>query len=192
MASSFLEDCLETLFNEESECFLLRKILLSEILKIQISPKELRSKVELCPTLTSGKFSLSLKEKVKCCPESAIPADYEKFDVELLYKLIRNLCPSLKPTKGWGEKPGANDTKLGDDVERIMQFREELSKFVLTSKFIHSKYKDIWNELESATMRIRESLVFESHIIFHSLMHFKELQNQIADCLEHRTEGKNI
>lgn len=187
MASTLLDYYLETLFNEKEDCFCLRKILLSEILNIHIPPTELRSKVESCQTL-----GLSLEEKLKYWHESSISASYENFDVELLYKLIKNLCPSLKPTKGWGEKPGAKDTKPGDDVERIIQFREELSKFVLTSKFDVSKYEDIWNELRSASMRMLTLIERPKHTILHMLEHFKYMQYRIAVCLQNRTEGKNI
>lgn len=71
-------------------------------------------------------LNLNSDEKLKCCPKLPEPPDYNGFDVELLYKLIKNLCTSVKTTKGWGEKPEATNTELGDDIERLVQFKDEV------------------------------------------------------------------
>lgn len=132
------------------------KSLLSQILQYHIEPKELRDKVKSSQSLMSGKYSLHPEEKNKCFSESSDPPDYNEFDLELLYKLIKNLCPSLKPRRGWGEKPDATDTKLGDDVERLIHFRAELLEYANPSKFNSSKsmYEEIWREIEYASRRI--------------------------------------
>lgn len=123
---------------------------LRDLLDFYIKPKRLYHEIQLSPLLR-----LSPKEKLKCCPTSSAPPDYDEFDVKLLYKLIKNLCPLPEPTKGWGKKPEANKTNLGDDVERLIQFRNEVVVFAATTKFDEKKYDDIWNDLESAMERIK-------------------------------------
>lgn len=161
------------------------KSLLSQILKHHIKPTELRGKVKSSQSLTSGKYSLHPEEKKKCFSESSDPPDYDEFDVELLYKLIKNLCPSLKPTRGWGEKPDATDTKLGDDVERLIHFRDELLEYANPSKFNSNKFMfdEIWNEIMSASKRIRvetkgiyENIPFWEYI-YQAKIQLKEIVN---------------
>lgn len=166
------------------------KSLLSRILKYQIEPTILRGEVKSSQSLTTGKYSLHPEEKKKCCSESSDPPDYDEFDVELLYKLIKNLCPSLKPTRGWGEKPDATDTKLGDDVERLIHIREELLKYANPSKFTSNKsmYEEIWNEIESVSKRIHtETKASSEYSRFWKYLHQTKLQlNRIRN---YRSEG---
>lgn len=146
-------------FSEERRfVFSLMKGPLSETLKMHIEPSELCSKVESCQSLMAGIGSLNLEEKLKCCPESSKLPDYKTFGVKLLYKLIKNLCPSIKPTEGWGKKPKPTNTELGDDIERVMLLREELSKYPLISEFDPKEFKELLDELKNICKRIRSKI----------------------------------
>lgn len=166
------------------------KRLLSKILKYHIEPTELLGKVKSSQSLTSGKYSLHPEEKKKCCSESSDPPDYAEFDVELLYKLIKNLCPSVKPTRGWGEKPDATDTKLGDDVERLIHFRDELLKYANPSTFNSNKSmsEEIWNEIESASKRIHTETKASSEYS-HFWKYFQHTKLQLNKIRNYRSEG---
>lgn len=125
---------------------------LRDILHCNIKPKNLSYEVnKLLSTL-----NLSSKEKSKCCPKSPKLPDYDDFDIKLLYKLIKNLCPSLKPTKGWGENPEATNTELGDDIERLIQFKDKIMTLAETKDLGDGRSEDVWNDLELAIDRIQK------------------------------------
>lgn len=134
----------------------IKKSLLSQLLKYYIKPAELCAKLK--PS-QFGKYTLTLEEITKCCSESSVQPNYDEFDAELLYKLIKNLCPFLKPKNGWGEKPDIADIELGDDVERLVQFKDELFDFADPSEFYLRKYEEAaWNEIVSASERIHNAI----------------------------------
>lgn len=123
---------------------------LRDILHFHIEPEKLSHEVKNSPST----LYLSSKEKSKCCPKSHELPDYDDFDIELLYKLIKNLCPLLKPTKGWGEKPEATNTELGDDIERLIQLKDKVMALAETKDLGRSE--DVWNDLEFAIDRIQK------------------------------------
>lgn len=71
---------------------------LRDILANHVKDKDLFKEINLCSSLLFGKHKLS-RDQLKICylTPPAIP-DYSNFDVSLLYKLIRNLCSSIRPT----------------------------------------------------------------------------------------------
>lgn len=153
-----VEHELESLSEYQRNVFSLMKGLLLETLNMHIKPSELCSKVESCESLMTGTGSLNLEEKMKCCPESSKLPDYKTFGLELVYKLIKNLCPSIKPTEGWGKKPKLTNTELGDDIERAMLLSEELSKYTLISEFDPSEYGEQWDQLKYICKRIQSKI----------------------------------
>lgn len=104
----------------------------------------------------SGKYSFYLEEKNKCFFELLDLFDYNEFDLELFYKLIKNFCFLLKLRRGWGEKLDVIDIKFGDDVECLIYFRVEFLEYVNLFKFNFSKfmYEEIWREIEYVSRRI--------------------------------------
>lgn len=124
---------------------------LRDILHFHIKPEKLSHEVKNSPSTY-----LSSKEKSKCCPKSRVLSHYNNFDIKLLYKLIKNLCPLLKPTKGWGEKPEATNTELGDDIERLIQFKDKVMALAETKDLDHGRSEDVWNDLEFAIDRIQK------------------------------------
>lgn len=125
---------------------------LRDILHCNIKPKQLPYEVYN----SQSTLNLSSEEKSKCCPKSPKRPDYDDFDIKLLYKLIKNLCPSLKPTKGWGEKPEATNTELGDDIERLIQFKDKIMALAETKDLGDGRSEDVWNDLELAIDRIQK------------------------------------
>lgn len=200
---------LVSLSEEHLFVFSLMKGHLSETLKMHIEPSELCSKVKSCQSLMAGIGSLNLEEKLECCPESSKLPDYKTFGVKLLYKLIKNLCPSIKPTEGWGKKPKPTNTELGDDIERVMLFREELSKNVSSSEFDPKEFEELLDELKNICKRIRskierlrtkmktpvvvESSIFEKNSsILHFISGYKddEIITKVFICGDSKEEDK--
>lgn len=100
-------------------CVDILKQCLIDILDIHIKPKDFSQKIHLSQSLKGGKDKLNSEQRDLCCFSSLGVPDYNKFDVTLLYRLIRNLCTTLKPSKDWGKEPKTTDLKIGDDIERI-------------------------------------------------------------------------
>lgn len=126
---------------------------LRDILSNCIAPVDLFEKIKstkLCDT-----FKLR-PEQLKVCflQPPAIP-DYSTFDVTLLYILIRNLCPTLRPAKGWGKEPDVTDTQLGDDIERLRLFRNNYYAHANSTAISDTEFDKIWGNLKSVVNRIQ-------------------------------------
>lgn len=131
---------------------------LRDILAWQINPKDLHHKIQSCSTLMNGDKKLDPYQVGMCLLRQTIRTDYSDFDVTLLYKLIRNLCPGLKPTKGWGSKPYVNDTKIGDDIERIRVLRNE-SGHLKSPLISDSEFQRCWTELKIVIERLQKMML---------------------------------
>lgn len=131
---------------------------LRDILHWQIKPKDLHQKIQSCLALTNGEKKLDSYQM-----NQTKLANYNNFDVTLLYKLIRNLCPGLKPTQGWGIRLNYNDTTIGDDIERIRVFRNELGHSK-SSKIPDSEFANRWIELKVVIERLQKAMSKSGYI----------------------------
>lgn len=125
---------------------------LRDILDWQIKPKDLYQKIISCSALNNGENRLD-SNQISLTKQK----DYRNFDVTLLYKLIRNLCPGLKPTQGWGIKLNFNDTTIGDDIERIRIFRNKLGH-CKSSNIPDSEFTNRWTELKIVIERLQKAM----------------------------------
>ncbi|XP_062578446.1 uncharacterized protein LOC134240371, partial [Saccostrea cucullata] len=132
------------------------KLVLKNIFESQIKPTDLYYVINSCSELTTGRHKLR-PEQLRLCSLSPpqIP-DYDQFDVSLLYTLIRNLCPNLKPTKGWGKTPDSTDTKIGDDIERLRIFRNDMFAHVESSEVPDPVFLQCWNDLKGNIHRAQK------------------------------------
>lgn len=128
---------------------------LIDILANHVKDVDLFNKISSCQTLLCGRHKLRL-DQLKICylKPPAIP-DYSTFDVTLLYKLIRNLCPPLRPTQGWGYEPHNADTKLGDDIERLRLFRNKYYSHASSEAIPNTEFRILWYDLKSVINRIK-------------------------------------
>lgn len=77
------------------------KLPLKDILASRIKPVNLYKEIDSCPSLKlNGQCCLRSDQRKVCFIQPPDLPNYADFDASLLYKLIRNLCPSLKPTQG--------------------------------------------------------------------------------------------
>lgn len=134
-------------------CVDLMKLPLIDVLTICIKPADLHNKIQNS-SLTTGKCKLR-QDQLKICFISPPGApDYYDFDVTLLYTLKRNLCPSLKPTQGWGIVPRTTDTLIGDDIERLRLFRNNYYGHAESTEITDSEFEDLWKHVKSTIRRI--------------------------------------
>lgn len=152
MALLFSEGRHEVVASVDAACSEIIEQPLRDILHFYIKPEKLSHEVKK----SQSTLNLNSEEELKCCPKSPELPDYDDFDVELLYKLLKNLCPLVKPTKGWGEKPEATNTELGDDIERLVQFKDKVMALAETKDLDDGRSEDVWNDLEFAINRIQK------------------------------------
>ncbi|XP_062568952.1 uncharacterized protein LOC134231070 [Saccostrea cucullata] len=131
------------------------KFVFKDVFKSQIKPVDLENAINSCPTLTMGNQKLRT-DQLKICrvPAPQVP-DYDMFDVSLLYKLIRNLCPNLKPTKGWGNTPDTKELQIGDDIERLRLIRNEMFAHLHSSEIPDATFLSCWKELKEVIKRVQ-------------------------------------
>lgn len=127
---------------------------LKDILTRHIKPVNLYIQIKPC----LKNLNLRKEQQAICFipPASGVP-DYNKFDVSLLYTLIRNLCHLPCPAQGWGNPkwPKATDTQISDDIERLRLSRNTYYAHRISAKISDNEFKDIWGNLTSAINRIQ-------------------------------------
>lgn len=136
-------------------CVDLIKLPLLDILNNHVKPSDLYTELN-SSTLISGNKLRSHQKKLCYITPPGIP-DYSKFDVSLLYTLIRNLCPSLKPTGRWGEEPADVHTQLGDDVERLRLFRNRVFAHANFAQTSDSDFQNYWPYIQNVITRIQKN-----------------------------------
>lgn len=135
-------------------CVDLINLPLIDILTSCIKPEKLYNKLSNS-SLTTGKNKLR-EDQLKICfiPPPDLP-NYKDFDVSLLYTLIRNLCPSVKPTQGWGIELIDSDTQVGDDIERLRLFRNTYYGHADSTIIPDDVFEDLWTGLKSVIQRLQ-------------------------------------
>lgn len=154
MASNDLSKAEQNFTCFTKACIDFIKLPLIDIFTDCVKPVDLYVKIKCSSTLMYGKNKLR-PDQLKLCffPLPLLP-DYSKFDVTLLYTLIRNLCPSLKPTQGWGLEPNDTDTKIGDDIERLRLLRNNIYAHADSTEISDGDFNNLWNDLQSVIQRI--------------------------------------
>uniref|UniRef100_A0A8W8J3T1 DZIP3-like HEPN domain-containing protein n=1 Tax=Magallana gigas TaxID=29159 RepID=A0A8W8J3T1_MAGGI len=154
MASNDLSKAEQNFTCFTKACIDFIKLPLIDLLTNCVKPVDLYVKIKCSSTLMYGKNKLR-PDQLKLCffPLPLLP-DYSKFDVTLLYTLIRNLCPSLTPTQGWGLEPNNTDTKIGDDIERLRLFRNNFYAHADSTEISDSDFNNLWKDMQSVIQRI--------------------------------------
>lgn len=115
--------------------------LLRDILLKEISPSVLSQKVKDLAKTQKNKKKLITKEQETLIHEE----DYSKFDITLMYILIRNFTQIPPHTKRWGNEPSAGDKSVSANIERVRSIR---NTFAHTAR-IHmsdTEYDHRWKE----------------------------------------------
>lgn len=137
-------------------CIDINKPPLKDILTIFITPLDLKKEIKKRQPLLTGEYKLNPDQRKKCYYNSNNSPDYSTFDITLLYKLIRNLCPSLEPTKKWGNKPTVNDLDVGDDIERIRYLRNSIVAHSASAEISDDEYNYLWSDVKCIIQRCQQ------------------------------------
>jgi hypothetical protein len=146
-------------------CVDLIKLVLKDILQSQIKAVDLYNAISSCPDLTSGRQRLRPEQQRICYQPSPFVPDYSLFDVSLLYTLIRNLCPSLEPTLGWGRTPNQSAVQIGDDIERLRLFRNEVYGHCNSSMVSDTEFLSEWRDIENVIKRTQAWILSKGVLI---------------------------
>ncbi|XP_076086391.1 uncharacterized protein LOC143057050 isoform X2 [Mytilus galloprovincialis] len=127
---------------------------------IDIFPKILRDVIRKCepvakllhqkcvPVLTTF-----YPEQQRIIEELQYSNTYDSLDVTSIYHILRRLKLIPQPTKGWGTLPDKVDINLGDDVERIRRYRNNLAHRSDT-KIEKNECNEYFNEFRSIGHRM--------------------------------------
>lgn len=137
-------------------CIDINKLPLKDILTIFIPPLDLKKEIKKRQPLLTGEYKLNPDQRKTCCYNSHNSPDYSNFDISLLYKLIRNLCPSLEPTKKWGNNPASNDLDVGDDIERIRYLRNSIVAHSASAEIPNDVFTDLWSDVKCIIQRCQQ------------------------------------
>ncbi|CAC5414561.1 unnamed protein product [Mytilus coruscus] len=87
----------------------------------------------------------------------ATKENYEHFDIQLSYKVLKILNTIPPPTNGWGRYPDITETSVGDDIERIRKYR---NKFAHKGKckITDSKLTEWFSKFQSVAKRMEDYL----------------------------------
>lgn len=161
------------------------KLPLIDILASYIKPLDLYQKINSCSTL-----KLRPEQRKICLIKSPGIPDYNKFDVTLLYTLIRNLleCCLQCPAQGWGKEPKTTDIEISDDIERLRLFRNNYYAHADSASVPDKEFEDVWGNLKLAIKRI----ACNSNIMC-NMDYEKELREiERSKCTEYQLETCGI
>lgn len=138
-------------------CLDILKNVLIDILNIYIKPRQLISKINNCNSLMFGDFKLNDDQLKKCCFWSPKDKpDYSNFDITLLYKLIRSLCPKLLPQHDWGKVLTENDKDVVHDINRIRELRNLHFAHTSSANISNEDYKKHWTNSQCIIQRCED------------------------------------
>nr|XP_034320582.1 uncharacterized protein LOC117687709 [Crassostrea gigas] len=128
---------------------------LRDVLRKEISPSNLETKVRAYIAKTKKPLINQHQETL------VYSKDYLKFDVTLLYFLLRNMCSIQPHSNKWGNNPQSGDRSVSGNIERIRLIRNEYghhsersisdTDFKIKYQYIKGIVKEVENYLGSST-----------------------------------------
>lgn len=160
---------------------------LRAVLMKEISPLDLESKVRL---FVANQQKNNKSKITKTQEQLVYGRDYSKFDITLLYFLLRNLCSIPPHKRQWGNAPLPSDMSVSANIERIRLIR---NKYGHNSEFSISvnNFNDIWQEMfdivKNLERHVGTSTVYQDAVIDLKTCHMdpeqirRDLQNMIGN-----------
>ncbi|XP_052691383.1 uncharacterized protein LOC128169265 [Crassostrea angulata] len=128
---------------------------LRDVLRKEIAPSNLETKVRAYIAKTKKPVINQHQETL------VYSKDYLKFDVTLLYFLLRNMCSIQPHSNTWGNNPQPGDRGVSGNIERIRLIRNEYGHnsersisdidFKIKYKYIKGIVRELENYLGSST-----------------------------------------
>lgn len=125
---------------------------LRAVLKNQISPTDLKTKVQSYIATKRTPF-ITTNQKQLVDGE-----DYSKFDITLLYFLLRNICTIAPHSKQWGNSPLISDRSVSANIERIRLTRNEYYGHYSSFSISKSDFEDKWKYLFQSVKELEKQI----------------------------------
>lgn len=156
---------------------------LRDVLRKEISPPDLEKKVRTYVDKT--KKSLINKQQ-----EALVYGqDYSKYDLTLLYFLLRNMCSIQPHSNNWGNNPSSVDKSVSANIERIRMIRNEygqnLERSISDTNF-DKKCQDIHDIVHELEKHLGPSTDYQDEVntIKTSPMDPEQIAKQIKELLD--------
>lgn len=137
--------------------------ILQAVLLKEISPSDLSTIVKVLSSKSKSKKFLINKQE-----ETFINSgDYSKFDIALLYFLLRNVCAITPHTNRWGNNPSPADRSVSANIERIRHIRNQFghtSDFSMSDIDFYKKCKEIVDIVEQLEQYLGTSTVHRDKV----------------------------
>lgn len=134
---------------------------LRDVLKKEISPADLEKKVRAYVTNTK-------KPQINKHQEALVYGhDYSKFDVTLLYFLLRNVCSIQPHSNNWGKNPSHGDKSVSANIERVRLIRNEYghnSETSISDTDFKQKYQDIKDIVQELEKNLGSSTKYQDEV----------------------------
>ncbi|KAK3083096.1 hypothetical protein FSP39_013918 [Pinctada imbricata] len=137
-------------------------VIARDVLQRYITPYLLSQKVNY--NLSIG---YRLNKEQRNLVTNASSDGYRKFDITLIYYLLRNLVSDINdpskpkfpnPTRGWGKSPQPLDHSISDDVERLRILRNHILSHASSASLHDSIYQTAWQQLKDIANRMGREL----------------------------------
>ncbi|XP_078341072.1 uncharacterized protein LOC144627562 isoform X2 [Crassostrea virginica] len=154
--------------------------ILRDLLLTNVSPTQIYKKVK------RSTFRNTLRPHQISVIKKAQNDGYRKFDISLLYILLRNVCPNITPpSQGWGVStmPSPNEVTVGDDIERIRLIRNNLFGHISEAAIKETIFKDNLSTISGICTRM-QTLLSKDYV--------KRLQEAEESSIDADTENKYI
>lgn len=125
---------------------------LRAVLKNQISPTDLKTKVQ---SYIASKRPPLISAHQKQLVDGE---DYSKFDITLLYFLLRNICTITPHSKQWGNSPLVSDRSVSANIERIRLTRNEYYGHYSSFSISKSDFEDKWKYLFQSVKELEKHI----------------------------------
>lgn len=165
---------------------------LRNVLRKEISPADLVIKVR---AYIANKNIPPINKGIEALVDGQ---DYTKFDVTLLYFLLRNIC-SIKPhSKKWGNVPFCGDKSVSANIERIRLIRNEdyshYSETAISDTDFNKKYKDILDIVQELENDIGSTTKYQDEVkgLEKCPMDPAQCEENIKELLDLREKIKDI
>lgn len=140
---------------------------LRDVLMKEIKPADLTNKVKLF----ISNYPKNKKPPINTQQEQLVYAgDYSKFDITLLYMLLRNVSGIPPHSKKWGNAPNPPDISVSANIERIREIRNKYYGHATNCSLSPSDFKQICTTIHQIVKKLEDSLGT-------SVVHQNELSN---------------
>lgn len=171
--------------------------ILRDVLRKQISPSELPRKVKTSLDILHEFDNLRIN---KVHQQLVYSGDYSKFDITLLYILLRNVCSFSPHRYQWGKYPSPDDRSVPANIERIRMIRNEIvHKFSLELSNLEFEHK--WKDLLQIVQELERYLGYstryqdflmglkfcdmapnEGYLFSREFVQIASLENEVTKC----------